>query len=467
MIKHTFATVAILTAILLAGCGQNQQEKSFDWPQTFDGEILTIYVFDDFHALPRFAREYEIRNPGVTIKITQLNPNEFDSDRERIGIQLMGGGAPILIHGRYVDYHNPLTTQYFADWLPIIAADPNFNKDDWFMSAFDAMAKNGKLLGFPLYYDLPFGSGFVLANATVPGLAAEFVGRQSISLADMIEIHSSIAPTLAAPMYITAGFDTLFAVENQINDFFDFDEGRVEFSSREFIDFITNAKELTHPQRNFGAPLIIMDNARGTGLRERVAQQSHQYLFRFARTFEIDIFDIFEEEAHFVNPLPLTNNHGELLISPFSTMALNAGATDAQKALALDFLRFAAESPQHPDDDSIHYALFSAVRYGNLNSSNRNYAHRLLEALNSSLPHHWVSHGWRLQDDWFEVARQTIIYHTDNAAELPMHDTRYAPDIIQDAIRQVLHQFHDGLITADQAANYLQNRITLMLLEMS
>jgi len=50
--------------------------------------------------------------------------------------------------------------------------------------------------------------------------------------------------------------------------------------------------------------------------------------------------------------------------------------------------------------------------------------------------------------------------------EMPKVDWRFAPGMIWDVLDEILGQFQDGLITAEQAAQDLQNRVTLILMEM-
>jgi len=56
-----------------------------------------------------------------------------------------------------------------------------------------------------------------------------------------------------------------------------------------------------------------------------------------------------------------------------------------------------------------------------------------------------------------------ILYHTAN---LPMRHAYPIPQTITNILQDVLRDFQDGLITAEAAAEYLQNRVGLVLMEM-
>jgi len=472
MKKWFTAITAILLVMLLTACGTAAQDEPFVWPQSVDGqspfygETLTVGVASARGGATRnfrtIARLYMHENPGVTIEIIDSGfEYDFDLARERVGLEFMAGTAPMLIETMFLDrpnpspldYLHPAIAQHFADWLPIIAADPYFDEDDWYMNVFDALSADGRLIGFPITYDTMWGNTYIVVNTIVPGLLEMVGDRQTISITEMMEIHSQIAPTLDRPMYIESRFHTINAVGNNIDAFFDFETGRVEFNTPEFIEFITLARELTSPRRDANPP-----NFSATlGNREHNHFESQNYLFRRTWTSDFGIFDIFEEDIPFANPILLGNDNGEMLITPFNTMILNNAATDTQKALALDFLRF---SMLHED------AVSTTHHYTAISSS----ARRLDEVFtrrtfNTVDTHVFRRDGWSLREN-SSYALAAVRNNTTAAGEMPMRDARYAPGIVREAIYEILLQFHDGLLTAEQAAVDLQNRVVLMLMEM-
>ena len=464
--------MAIVLSIILTACGQAQaDDEPFIWPDNFDGETLTIVAHWDIFGMRAFAEEFMLRNPGATIQITILENLDtleaIEQAREHLMLEIMAGTAPVLIDGHLVDYLNPLTAQHFLDWWPLMNADPNFNEDDWFMNVFDALTRaDGHMLSFPINHDSWQGNQFVLTNAAIPGLAEEMTGRESISMAEMMDIFTKLAPTLPTniPWQIERWYDTAFAVETNIERFLDIYEGRVEFATPEFIDFINHARDLTSTQRNFGQGFNAWAEAQ-SGTREITENRARQDFFRIARAIEFDIFGIFDEDMPFVNPIPFATNDGHLRINPMQTMVLNSTATPPQQALALEFTRFMLEAPAHAADDTVLHGMF-AINW-QLTSHNRNLTPLLVNQMVLQTIQLWVRHGWDLSDGNLINNAHIITTHTKELAEWPMQDARYAPEIIREAIIEIIEQFHDGLITAEAAANDLQNRITLILTEMS
>ena len=463
--------IVALAAIIMISCGEAEFEQPFVWPESIDGqnpfygETLTIGAYFYAEWLDRFARAYRRYYPGVTIEIINLSQDTdtvsiWDADptyvREQMGIQLMSGTAPVMIEDFLVDYLNPMTIPFFTDWFPVMEADPNFHEEKWLMNAFDALSRNGRLIGFPMIYDFPFGNSYFTINSTIPGLVEEFAGRQYISLSEMMEIHSRISAAITRPVYMTRDFDVLMAVESSIDDFFDFETGRVEFNTPEFISFIAHARELTSPGREFNP--VSMPFWNEIGDRALLASLSQRYMFHRVWTVNYESFGIFDEDLFFTNPLPYANQHGELMITPWQTFVLNADASHAQQALALDFLRFILEAP---DRDSLRLLHFNTVA-----SPFRGSTRTAFEYQPNFYQHRFRELGWRPIDNSWTHAFEIMIARTQATQEMPMRDARYAPDVIRNAVREILHQFHDGLITAEQAANDLQNRVTLIIMEM-
>jgi len=452
--------------MLLSACTTTPpQDEPFSWPppeeDPFYRETLTIAVFNLAGRIEGFAERFERMHPGTSIEVMEFEC--IDSAREQISLETMAGNPPNLVAGYLVDYLNPMAAANFIDWLPIMYADPYFNEDDWFMGVFDALTHNGRLLGFPVSYDLSVGNSFYLVNSTVPGLAQEFAGRQTVSTNDLIEISERFE----TGMYMDRNFDVLQAVIDNIDNFLDFETRRVQFDNPEFINLITNARQLTSPSRHFGE--VQFFNWIETGNRQAVADMSRRYLFRRFSTMDFDNFGVFEEEMLFINPLPYTNDMGELLIWPDLTFALSSNTTHVQQAMAMEFLRFLLIPPtgaMNDPDVFVHHRLFM-THSAALASPARTSAEVVF-------PHAFVWHvsafhvldGWRMAGEGWPEAIDTMVRYTTMASEMPMRDTRYAPAFVRDIVFDILYQFHYDLITAEQAAHSLQNRITLIIMEM-
>ena len=468
----SFLCAAVLAAVILTACG-NEPDGPFEWPESIDGErspfygeTLTVGVWHSLNMWESLSNAIELRNPGVTIEIVDISGGAVDYDieavREEMSLLLMGGNAPVLMDAALVDYLNPATRPLFADWLPVMEADPSFNEDDWFMNVFYSITKDGRLLGLPMTFDAMQGNSYFAFNASVPGLAEEWAGRQGISWQELIEIYDRVSPNLASPMYLSRNFDVLIAVECAIYDFLDWETGRVEFNTPEFIALITRARELTSPLRVFGGTPIGWNPDRY--YRANIAELAERYMFRRVWTIHYDAFGIFHEAPPFGHPIPWTNRQGELMVLPNVTFALNAGATNAEQALAFELLRTLLEIPA---EGPRYYRIMRGFSewFGFFSSPHRTGTEFIM-----LIQPNWIMQSFRdiygVPADGWPLAFDAMIARDAATKSMPMRDRRFGPFAVRDAVREILEQFHEGLITAEQAANDLQNRVTLIIMEM-
>ena len=465
-----FALVVVGVLLLLGACGGGVTvvEEDFVWPggeNPFYEETLTIAVAAGISGtLRNFARAYMSANPGVTVEIIDYSRNAeaVQRGREEVGIQLMAGTAPVLIDGMLVDYLTPGTRQLFADWRPIMAAHPHFDQENYFYAVFDATAIDGRTYSFPLNANM----AFVFHNATVPEVVSAMAGRRGITIAEIMEISAGVGDGMG----VDSNFSVLYAVLWQLYRFFDMETGRVDFATPEFIELITAARAMTTPRNNFDWTWA------GSGLDDwrRLAGQYH---FRIDSALMREVYGIFQNDFGFGGPVPLINEQGEIPVAATLGFVLNGGATYVQQALALDFMRFITEVPpldpyaDEQDPQVMHLrALFLQIDAGVPPVSRSHFALALAEQQPFVIRNFWTTHGWRLINNWRLVEEGGLIAEHMTAAmtphlEAPMTRGNSAPAVVTEAITEILLQFHNGHITAEAAANDLQNRVTLIMLE--
>ena len=155
-----------------------------------------------------------------------------------------------------------------------------------------------------------------------------------------------------------------------------------------------------------------------------------------------------------IKPIPITNHRGELLIrpSPISSFVLNAFATPVQQALAWDFLKFMTVTLYveghagfiHPIKRDL---LPFRVRWSMYGRSNE------------------VNTFWELRGDPEDNIENVINIFTAYS-EMPMQHLHILPRRLMEHINYELYLFREGLLSAEDTAVNLQNRVELMLMEM-
>jgi len=463
MKKRIIAILALATA--LAACGgatdtdalqdvttqevQEQAQQNLEALEPVDtyGTTLTVSNSAAWMGFDHFARMYMDQNPGVTIIVDDFG-GDFMAYFEQIPLRLMAGTADDLIDAGGLDLRDPSTQMLLADWFPVMRADPTFNEDDFFMSVFDAFARDGRLFNLPT----AFSPTRIAVNTTVPGLYDAIAGRQTITLSDMHELHQQFGEG----RFIHDSYDAPNALQWNIHNFMNFDARTANFNTPEFIAFITEAQAMTHPEKAFG-----YTHSSNVYDPERMTLNSHRYLFQ--QQFNAEVYQFlmpFEEQLTFSGRMYQANERGQILINSFPSYAINGRATPEVQALAWSFIRFTMDYNNHiPDFDAGFFPWVNQISV---------YRPLLRFALEGAIPG-WMEHfeeefGWRpvLSP---EDAVEHVYQIKSELANMPLADGLYYNNAVNSIIWEVMQQFHDGLVTAEQAAADLQNRVGLALLE--
>jgi len=435
----------------------------------FYGETLTIFALSsNSNDITAIANEYMRQNPGVTIEITTFAGN-LERARHETSIALgdiaLPAGAPpvtppVLIESVMV---NPYDTHHFKNWTPFIDATPSFNDYNFFMNVIDAMTADGYLYEFPL----TFLFGLVTANHTIPGMTqAMEMHEGGITMRQLLGLTRNFSTIAYNPidyeeivsMYFLHNFDAGYG--------FDFLRGSLEtgvadFNNQHFIEFLNHAREVTFSGKVFGedyAPLI-----------PHVRNFASLVIWRY---FFIDIGANanpgvmtawrWGTRQFFSGATPIVSSQGELIITPAASYVLSTRATPTQQDLAWDFMQFMAS------EEGTQAALraMTSREQGNVRE-------RLpLIPINRDAARFTVRADWPATGNLCDVTY--MITGTTNRDEaVPIMD-RWLDDIgampmvleqtWPDAAHLILEDFHNGAISAAEAAVLIQD---IMQIEMA
>jgi len=457
----------------------------------FYGETLTIFAQSRTNNnIGIIADEYMRLNPDVTIDVISFGGNLERAIRETsiaLGEVMLPADAPpvtppVLIESALV---NPRNTHHFVNWLPFIYTTPDFDNYNFFINVIDAMTVDGYLYEFPI----TFSFNMVAANHTIPGLV-EFmdVYENGITVYRLLELMRNFNTTGYHPysdashqrMYLWHNFDVGYGFK-YLQDSFDSEDSTAEFNNQRFIHFLNHAREATYPDKVFGeiyAPLIqtvrspdwafvlwryfflninVSDNH---NIMHLFGNEPRNFIYAFAPL-------IFSELT------PIVSNHGELILTGTSSYVLYSGATLVEQALAWDFMRFmASEEGARAASRSINSTErgFGIMRERlpmmNINRDAArfsvranwpdpgvfcNFAAILTDTtyLGDDIPFtEWmdaiIDDAIPLMDDWM-----------DTIGDMPMVLLQARPD----AALFILQDFHNGVISAEEAAVFIQGLI--------
>ena len=450
MLKKLRLLPVVLLLAFLMGCGTEEAaleieaDAPYDERGRFYSQTLTVTSIWDFQNIVDFAQAYMRANPCVTIEV-----NHFDNDFERaqtvVATQLMAGTADALIVSMAVDLYKPDVTQRFADWWPIINADPGFNLNDFNTNALNAFASGGRLYAYPLFVNYVLMS----VNNTMPGLSQAVAALDFLSVQDMQNLHNQFS---GEGMTVHQNHDVMNAVVLNLDEFLDLENGVVNFNNPRFVDFIEEARDTTRlvaGGRQFG--WSIGQNM-FTDIEEYENSLLYSFIWHSESTWQYLL--TFEEDLLFGQARPLTNERGEILSTPMAAFALNAAASPIEQELAWDFLRFM----QNPANREGAWTPGVPVYLPGMRAWLDN------EVYGWSNTFRWQQ-GWNIAGTAEDAVEEAYAFLNALAAT-PHTDAHGIPEAVYGILFEILEQFHEGLISAQSAAELLQNRMSIVMMEM-
>jgi len=449
----TFLLLSITIGFSMIGCstiiarGESLSHIINPDRSLFAGETLTIATTRRGTISP-YVNQYRAANLDINIEIIcfreEIDNGNLSRVREQLGDLLLAGNGSVLIDGWIIDYLDPRLSHHFIDWFPIMEADPDFNEADWFMNVFHASAVEDRLLAFPTKFSYRTAS----ANTTVPYLAEALMTKDSVTLLELMELQQQLQAD--TPFYIGHCFDSSMFFQYHSHDFFNFETGWVDFDNQQFINAITHAKEATRSNKNFGW--------RGgyNNIHPRTVEPlTEQFLFDLPIFNMVNVFLDFDPDYPFRHLTPLTNDQEELMVTIWQSFALSAHASPVEQAIAWDFIKFI----MNPDHQGFGQRTLMIPTNRDLFSYGmKQQAPESAEII--------ISLGWQIGDE--DEAIERAIARVNEIVNMPMTTIgrRAFPYSIYDMVFEVLEHFHEGNITAQQAAQELQYRVTLAMEEM-
>jgi len=428
----------------------------------FESEGITIATAYA-QLISELAFLYMQENPEVKINIIDYYSTlggswedglVFDSVRLEIATQLMADSAPTLICSLLADSFDPRQTIFFYDWYKLMDADPNFNEEDWFMNVFHAFSMNDRLYQFPI----TFGFDPVVVNTAIPGLMEAMSDkRQGVTMSELVELHRQFSADFPN-YYLEEYFSAEILLQYSIDRFIDIEAGVVDFGE-EFIDLIKYAESITSPDVSRNR----WGNTFPAGFASSAAElrNSERFLFHFYHRRFFHHFLDHEGERPFAGITPLVNERGELFIDPYNyfyfgdSYLLSATATPIQKAIAWDFIMFIMQF-----EIQYNYSLASMLMMPTLHRDTFYDHARFMVAVQNDGHYNWFG-GTN------EEAADGVIETMTGFLEMPMRRSRTLPRVIEDIISEAMSQFHDGLLSAEQVAELLQNQVSIVLMEIA
>jgi ABC-type glycerol-3-phosphate transport system substrate-binding protein len=417
----------LLAASCISACVSNEDEAN---------KKLTISVKSDPGGFMEDAVErFRSIHPDIEIELHNYQTDN-QKYREQVGAQLMAGEADDLLSFLGFNDKKYFDSGLMADFYPIMQNDPDFNEADYFMTVIDGFTYQNRLLVFPIFYTY-WGIG--VNEKFSPELTEKFKQYDKISLKEVFNLYNTLENKVR--YYLSENMDALTSLNLYINTYVAFESKKCYFNTPEFIKFITDAKSATDPQKIADG---LLGYTIGGGFDEiRENELALKYLF-WQDAISVELYmlpDNFEE--NFIHRIPLVTDNGKLIAGAMDAFFMNAASKN--KELAWEFIKFlsSTKAMQFSSCFPVHRQLFETYIQRNI-----------------------ARPTWNIQSVLGKVkpgkTDEEIIAILKAYAEMPLEHAIYL-DI--EAIKEIMQSFYNGVMTAEQAASELQNKVSLYLME--
>ena len=425
--------------------GQHLSAEDIEQRQPLEGGERIRLTFSYVMVIPSIKaaiERFEALHPEVDVV---LHEYDMDKYREQLTVQLLAGDADDMFLAGYLTDNKIVESGYLADLYPLMRNDPTFNEDDYYMNAIHSLSHNGKLLFFTptFYYDM-----YGVNNRFTTDLVTRFQQYETVTHRQIFELYQKFAAE--SGLYAYQELDVLNFLARNILEYVDFEKKTCDFMNEAFIQLLRDLKTATNPQQiTYG--MVGTNGDSGyiftTPMFEEAAQK---YMFKFAITEYLyyPAFFPFVEPQAFVDFKPVVNEAGSLLIN---TYPYSISEASQNKELAWEFLKFLA-SPEANEDFHIygfpvHRGLFQSYMMKDV-ADNVEY--------------------WRAQkpiegDNEAVAARQLAIY--ERYLDMPMEESSGLYMGIYKFLQESVSAYYQDVLTAEQVASELQNKISLYLIE--
>ena len=442
-----------------------------------------VYINNAIYAMNN-SQGNESYNFILDLNITPPNPDFVDLENhwQRLIVDFMTGRKPDMILFQNNDIRTLINHGFLVDIYDFIEQCPNTNRDDFFTSVLSAFEIQGGLYVFPL----SFGFEYVGINAHLPQhFIDRFAQLSYITIWQMIEIYMELmegywdsfghmdiglpAAWTCRSWYLPVNeANKLFANDillmSVLAEHIDFYNGRVDLNNQRFINKLGVIYQTINMQNRIVGGIRAMGTA-SDNIFELIANHN---IFNVSSLYlqPMEAF-ITPQSPHYINYIPLANEHGSLIINPsvfmsntqiFDPVVAQLGIVNTQNMM------YAWELTQHMIYEYNKFRRGSAsvgIRTPILRSYFPNMTYyNILRALGRDM---YMIHLSSPDEDERSQIAQNAVARIAIYNEMPI--TLLTDRIPSDLFQYNMGLFFDGIIPAEEFAQRTHNAISLWLIE--
>jgi len=453
--KKTKSILSFLLSILLiisVGCTDNQAVIYDDYLESnsettaeinkfqsgneaLSGE-LTIYTtyFNRQSVFPTLIEEFNKVHPNV--KITLVGPEEETLSSEYVlqtTVELMSGKTADIIDLKHLPYYKYAKSGLFEDLYLYMEKDSNFNEEDYYMNIFDATKYESGLYAVPSAFLYPLCR---LNKQIVKDLNIDISSYENISFNQIYEIYErgieegKASEDLLISKYYTNSFFDFF----EYTQFIDEENNTASFNSTEFIAYLENVKNINWPKiadYNYVSSFNSIEMDDDNLMTYTVSWFTDS---RFAKLFS-------KESEEVTRLIPIVSSNGYRLIQTADEGSLAIMSDSENKELAWEFIKFQIEEKDHSETVVGENYFKSGIPV------NKKNARTLMEKAFGE------GHTREIE----EIEKWSSTLNTSNVMESNAD--------LMFALNEICQEYYNDLITVEQCAKRVQERVEIYLKE--
>jgi ABC-type glycerol-3-phosphate transport system substrate-binding protein len=372
----------------------------------------------------------------------------------QIPTQLMAGVADDIINVSGLPLFDLADRGFAIDLLPLMQNDPDFNEDDYFMHVLNAFKYRGGHYAFPMDfgYTLIGINTFYLPDVNSRNseeIIEKFTQLETISHRQMLDLYMGLESRDG--LYARRGANAFDYIIITLSNFIDFENNTANFYSDEFIRTLNDWREVTDP-------LLIAEGRFPVGnifagvCRETQHELASRYLFAaYGTGLTYAIFFPQAEQELFTHFIPLATCDGEILVGTGRDFFINSASDNVE--LAWEFLKFLATDMY----------VYSGYPLG-IPTNRDKFRNTISQSINREV-RLWEQEGRLFVAGDVDELTESIYKRVSVLNEMPMRHSHEYWGAHSVMIREIITSFYHGVLTAEQAALELQNRISIFLME--
>ncbi len=412
---------------------------------------LTIKTYWD-ENMDVYIQDFTVLHPNVSIELVSPGKDKilsFDDYRVQTSVELMSGNCADIIETDGLCVFKFAKTGTLCDLYPLMASDSDFHKEDYYTNIFEAKELEGKLYSLPcgFLYDMLYTSRPLSEQA---GISLP----NSLNYKQMLEIQKLVTEKTGETPKLMPGLTPYAFFYYEFPEYYSTNTQTASFFSPKFIEYLRLTKK--------NIPIWEENDLTRIGTDDSFLAKD--YLFcRFDVSGGMDIYNFLYDFQNIKDPVPMVSTSGKAY---FRTMLdYSIASSSPNRELAWEFLKYYVSEKEVPNALDSEYAEKYVKKYNNFVPINRNnFSNHCKFSYKYFLP--YLSKDENIK--WKPGDRDSMV---DEAIQLMdswnyRRNAEQAEGDIYGALCEDLNNYYYmDLLTAEETASKMQNRMTIFLKE--